>query len=136
MSSEKPFSLSVKAVIRNQRGRCLVLRRSMNSGANKGKWEFPGGKLDPGESFDQALIREALEETGLTISLRRLAGSAESSLENRTVIYLLMEARAESGRVRLSPEHDDFKWVSVEDLPKQDLAPQFRAFAEDYAEAN
>ena len=63
-------SLSVKVIVYDQHGQVLLLQRSQASKNNAGKWEFPGGKLDPGESFDEALLREVQEETGLAIILR------------------------------------------------------------------
>jgi 8-oxo-dGTP diphosphatase len=65
---EKPYGLSVKMVLRDDNGRCLLLKRSMNSKWYAGKWEFPGGKVDPGENFGDALLREVFEETGLRIT--------------------------------------------------------------------
>jgi len=129
----KPFALSAKAVVLDRAGRCLVLKRSMNSRGNPGKWDFPGGKAEPGETFDQALLREIEQETGLRVSLTRVAGAAESELPERKVAYLIMEASLESGKVRLSDEHDDYQWVPVTELPHVDLAMQFRAFTESYA---
>ncbi|HUV04755.1 MAG TPA: NUDIX domain-containing protein [Armatimonadota bacterium] len=53
---EKPFSFSLNAIIKDDAGRCLLIKRSMNSRGNPGKWDFPGGKLDPGETFDRGLL--------------------------------------------------------------------------------
>lgn len=131
----KPFSLSVKAVVRDREGRCLLLRRSAASKANAGKWDFPGGKIEPGEPIDQALRREVAEETGLAISVRRVVGAAQSELPDRVVAYLIMEAEPESGDVRLGEEHDDYRWASIAEMAQMDLAPQFRAFAATYATA-
>jgi len=133
MMSTKPFALSIKVVIRDDAGRCLLLKRSLSSKGNPGKWEFPGGKAELGEKFDEALLREVAEETGLTISLQRVSGAAESEMPTRKVAYLIMEARLESGQVRLSSEHDDYAWIAPEDLPMMDLAEQFRSFAETYS---
>lgn len=76
----KPLRLSAKIVIQDKDDRCLMLKRSMSSKGNPGKWDLPGGKIDAGESFDGALLREVFEETGLTISIQRVAGTAESEL--------------------------------------------------------
>ena len=130
--AQKPFALSIKVVIRDEAGRCLVLKRSAGSRGNAGRWDFPGGKVDPGETFDAALLREVAEETGLTISLRRVLGAAESESPTRKIAYLVMEGRLESGEVRLSGEHDDFAWVSPQDMPALDVADQFRAFAQSF----
>ena len=129
----QPFALSMKVVIRDMAGRCLVIQRSAASKNNAGKWDFPGGKVDPGERFDQALAREVLEETGLTVELTGLAGSAQSQAPGRMVVYLIMEARLVAGEVRLSDEHSAFRWVEPSELLTVDLCPQFRIFAETYA---
>lgn len=122
---DKPFALSVKVLIRDGEGRCLLLKRSMSSKGNPGKWDLPGGKLDPGENLEQALLRETAEETGLTISLKRVVGAAESEAPGRRVAYLVFEGHITSGQVHLSGEHDDFTWVGLKDLEKMDIAPQF-----------
>ncbi len=133
--TDKPFTLSVKVVILDRKGRCLLIRRSMASEGNPGKWDFPGGKLDPGETFDGGLLREVAEETGLTIRLERVLGAAESEARTKRVVYLLMEASHVSGRVRLSEEHDDFCWTKAGELPSADMAEQFRDFAQSYAQS-
>lgn len=125
----KPFVLSVNAVILDKRARCLVLKRSLTSRTNAGKWDFPGGKLDPNESFQTALEREVLEETGLVISLDNVLGVAESEQSERRIAYIFMRARTEAGKLTLSHEHDDYAWVSVEEVTQLDLCPQFREFA-------
>ena len=131
---QKPFKLSVKVVINDERNRCLLLKRSMSSKGNPGKWDLPGGKLESGESFDETLLREVFEETGLTISIDRIAGTAESEAPKMKVVYLIMEAHLKSGQVHLSDEHEDYIWVDRQDLPKIDLAEQFRQFAQDYSQ--
>jgi 8-oxo-dGTP diphosphatase len=127
--TEKPFSFSIKVVIRDSQGRILLIRRSASSHGNPGKWEFPGGKADPGESFDKALLREVDEETGLHIRLQHVVGATEMELPERKIAYLLMDASLESGTVRLSDEHEAFEWVSSSGLLPRDMVPQFIPFA-------
>jgi len=130
----KPLALSVKVMVHDKSGRCLLLKRSLNSKGNPGKWDLPGGKVDPGESFDQGLLREVTEETGLRISLQHVAGVAESELPTRKVVYLILEGCLESGQVRLSSEHDEYIWVNRQELPRIELAEQFQAFARAYSQ--
>ena len=130
----KPLSLSAKVVVRDESDRCLLLRRSMSSKGNPGKWDLPGGKVDPGESFEQGLLREVAEETGLTISLQRVLGTAESESPTKRVAYLILEGRLESGQVHLSSEHDEYAWVNRRDLAMVNLAEQFRPFAQAYSQ--
>jgi len=131
----KPFGLSVRAAIVGAEGRCLVLRRGGVSASNVGKWELPGGKAEAGEPFDEALVREVAEETGLTVSLGHAVGLAESELPHVRVVTLILEARLVNGQVRLSDEHDDFAWVPIEELPDVDLIEEFRPFARQYSVA-
>lgn len=130
----KPFVLSVRMLIRDGSGRFLLLKRSVNNKSNVGKWEFPGGKIDPGEKFDEALLREVAEETGLKVSLERVAGSAESEMPAVRVAYLIFEGVMEAGEVCLSSEHDDYAWVTPQQLPRYDLIEAFRPFAENYTQ--
>lgn len=132
----KPLVLSVKVVIRDASGRCLLLKRSLRSKGNPGKWDLPGGKVDPGENFTQGILREVAEETGLTISIQRVGGVAESESPTNKVVYLILEGRLESGQVQLSSEHDEYVWVNRWELPKMELADQFRAFAQTYSETD
>lgn len=114
--NEKPFRLAVRAVIRDEAGRCLLLRRSPANKGFVGSWEWPGGKADPGESFDVALRREVREETGLEIKLLGVVGAFGFEMPQVQVVTLCMEARLAGGTLRLSEEHDAFEWVPLTDM--------------------
>ncbi len=128
----KPFALSVKAAIRDDSGRVLILKRSTSSKNNGGKWDFPGGKVDAGEDIDSALRREVREETGLSIELDSVLGCAESETGDKRVAYLIMGGLILSGKVLLSNEHSDYAWVEPCTLEEADLCPQFKDFASGY----
>ena len=132
--SHKPFALSAKVVVRDGEGHCLLLKRSMSSKGNPGKWDLPGGKVDAGENLEQGLLREVAEETGLTISLQRVLGAAESESPTKRVAYIILEGCVKVGQVRLSSEHDDYAWVDRQDLAKVDIAEQFRPFLKAYGQ--
>lgn len=130
--SEKPFLLAVRAVIRDEQGRCLLLRRSNACKAFVGTWEWPGGKVDPGETFDVALRREVVEETGLEIELVGAAGAFAIEMAQQRLAVLCMEAKPSGGALRPSEEHDQSAWVPLSDLLQWDLTDGFRQFAEAY----
>lgn len=129
MIDPKPLVLSVKVVVFDGEGRCLVLKRSVASKGNPGKWDFPGGKVDAGEAVDETARREVLEETGLEIEVGRVLGAAESESPTNRIAYLILEGRVTSGEVRLSDEHEDFRWVLPRELSQIDLVQQFHSFA-------
>jgi 8-oxo-dGTP diphosphatase len=129
---KKHLTLSAKVVIRDEEDRCLLLRRSTTSQGNPGRWDFPGGKVETGEGFDQSVTREVREETGLEISIVRVVGFAESESPERRIAYIILEGRRERGDVRLSEEHEEFLWAPVRSLSAMDLCPQFLEFAESY----
>lgn len=118
----KKFGLAVRVLLKDQQNRILFIRRSKESKTNPGKWEFPGGKVDDGETFDEALIREVFEETGLKISLNDPIGVAKQYLPHINAVHLIMTGEIEDGDLVLSHEHDDFKWVLKEDLETIELA--------------
>ncbi len=134
----KPFSLSVKALVRGQDGQYLLILRSSDSRTSPGLWDLPGGKVEPGEHFATALIREAYEETGLYISLDKLLGSSEFEMDEFRVINLVMHARlsVESGDdLHLSEEHSEYRWVPRAQLSDFDLCPATRSIVDDFASA-
>lgn len=62
----------VGAIIRNDTGRVLLVRRANEPG--RGLWSLPGGRVEPGEAEEAAVVREVLEETGLEVRVERLVG--------------------------------------------------------------
>jgi 8-oxo-dGTP diphosphatase len=65
----------VGAVIRDSGERLLLIQRRNEPGA--GRWSLPGGRIEPGESDQQAVVREVAEETGLTVTCGPLVGAVE-----------------------------------------------------------
>lgn len=126
--AEKPFALAVKALIADEQGRILLLRRSMESKFYKHRWDLPGGKVDCGEGFDVALKREVAEETGLAIALEKVAGATEYDMPAVRLAVLFVEARRIAGDVALSSEHDAFQWVARRDLGEIDAAGKLHEF--------
>ncbi len=113
--------------------RFLLLRRSLANRHFAGCWEWPGGKLDPGEDFAAGLQREVREEAGLEIELTKLAGATQFEMPALHVILLCLEARPVTTAVRLSGEHDDFAWVPLGELARYQLTPGVGDFMLDYA---
>lgn len=132
MSSDKPFGLSVRAVIYDKQGRLLLLKRSMKSRNYPGKWEFPGGKVDPGERFDDAMLREVREETGLNVRLKSFIGAAKAEMPRVIAIQMVMELEAPDMAPVISDEHEAYVWASPGDTLSMELVDWVGPFVKKY----
>src|SRR5204862_7269376 len=84
------------ALIRDRDGRYLITQRRHGSHL-AGLWEFPGGKLEAGESAEGALRRELTEELGATLSVGKLAEAVRWEYPDRTVVQHFYDCRVEAG---------------------------------------
>lgn len=112
----KPYSLSVKVIIKDPEGRCLLLKRSESSRNHPGMWDLPGGKIEPGEQFEHAILREVAEETGLCLQLTGLAGSVTSESPSYRIVNVIMTGESGDLLVNLSEEHEDYHWYSPNEI--------------------
>ncbi|HUF62136.1 MAG TPA: (deoxy)nucleoside triphosphate pyrophosphohydrolase [Verrucomicrobiales bacterium] len=116
-------ALLVTAAVIVTDGRVLLTRRA--AGGLAGLWEFPGGKVEPGESEEECLHREIREELGLTIRVERFLGENLHRYPAVTVrlrAWLCSCLAPDAGEIRLA-DHDAFAWATAVDLPDFDLAP-------------
>jgi 8-oxo-dGTP diphosphatase len=100
------FRLAVKAIHLDPQGRCLLLRRSPVNRSFVGPWEWPGGKVDEGEDFARAVVRETREECDLEVALTGVGGVTSFTMPVGQIVLLCMEVRPTGGEMRLSPEHE------------------------------
>ncbi|NYB25977.1 MAG: NUDIX domain-containing protein [Methanobacteriaceae archaeon] len=125
---EYVFGLAVRAIIIDDDDKILILKRSMDSKTNPGKWELPGGKVDQGEPFDQALIREVEEETGLIISLDTVVGASQQNLPLIRAVHIIMSGKIVGGELKISSEHEGYAWEFFENLNDYELADWLEYF--------
>ena len=103
-------------------GKVLLLKVRSKSAHDAGKWEIPGGKVKKCEYFDNALKREYLEETGLEIDVVSLYNvvrndyAACKTSEEVKSIQLIMKVTCESDEIKISKEHDDYGWFSLDEV--------------------
>jgi 8-oxo-dGTP diphosphatase len=115
--------LVVAAAIINPSGEILVQRRP-DGRAHAGLWEFPGGKVDQGESLTTALVRELREELGMEVAQSELSPLSFSSQidRDRELILLLFACRNWKGD-QSALHADEIKWVSVDALTDLKMPP-------------
>ena len=105
-------------------GRVLAARRTTPAAA-AGRWEFPGGKVEDGETPEAALVREIAEELGVTVVVRRwLAGSAPIGTAYELVVAVADLVAGEPNPV----EHDQVRWLGPDELDDVDWLDPDRPF--------
>ena len=85
-------------------------------------WEFVGGKVEPGETKEQALIRECLEELAITLSVGDVFMDVVHKYPDITVHLTLFNATISKG-IPQKLEHNDIKWITVEEIDQFDFCP-------------
>lgn len=104
----------VGAVVHDAAGRLLMIRRGTPPG--RGLWTLPGGRVEPGESDEAAVVRELLEETGLHVKPGNLVGRVHRPAPAGTYEIYDYAATALPGDPRPGDDATDVKWVDLEDF--------------------
>lgn len=114
--------IKVTCAVIIQNGKVLICQRSETMRLPL-KWEFPGGKVELGESEEETIIREIKEELGLLIKVTDKLTPVHYQYPNSSPIELIpFLAEIVSGTIQLA-EHRAAKWVQVDALRKYDMAP-------------
>lgn len=93
--------------------------------ANKARallWEFVGGKVEPGETHAQALIRECREELAVTVAVRDVFMDVVHEYPDITVHLTLFNASIAEGTPQLL-EHNDLKWITIDEIDTLSFCP-------------
>jgi len=118
--------LVVAGLIVGDDGRILITQRRADQ-ALGGRWEFPGGKVEPGEAPVDALVRELREEIGVTVSVGRIWDVLFHAYPEFDLVMLVYVCRilAGTGPPR-AVEVADLAWVAARDLAAWDILPADR----------
>ncbi len=99
--------VSVAAMVRNDRGQILLVKSPWRG------WEYPGGLIEPGESFVAALRREIFEEAGVTVEIERFVGICKNVEKN--IVNIDFVCRYVSGELTTSEESTEVIWATPEE---------------------
>jgi 8-oxo-dGTP diphosphatase len=110
----------VGAVVTDEQGRLLVIQRGHDPGA--GLWSIPGGRIEPGETDAQALVRELLEETNLQVKVDRFIGRVQRPGLGGAVIDIRdYAATVTGGMLRAGDDAADARWVTAAELARLEV---------------
>lgn len=120
---DRLFFVAVKALLFFD-GKFLLVKRSDNARGEHSYWEFPGGRLEFGETPEEALNRELKEETGLSAKIiRPLQTWSFFRGDDTQIVGITFLCKADSDIVQLSSEHDAFSWTTFDELDQYRMVP-------------
>jgi 8-oxo-dGTP diphosphatase len=110
----------VGAIVADSQGRLLMIKRGHEPGA--GLWSIPGGRIEPGETDAEAVVREMIEETGLTVEVGRLIGRVQRPGLNGAVVDIRdYAATVTGGTLRPGDDAADARWVALGELASLEI---------------
>jgi 8-oxo-dGTP diphosphatase len=115
-------TIDVVAALIFKECRVLIAKRDTGDESVLGKWEFPGGKVEPGESETNAIEREIKEEFELDIKAEKFITNNICEYPTKIVNLKLYKCNYVSGDFNLH-DHSEYKYVRLEELLNYDLAP-------------
>jgi 8-oxo-dGTP diphosphatase len=117
---KSPIKIAPKAIIFDQ-DQVLILTRSKKERKDRHShgWDFPGGGLETGELIMDALAREVKEETGLSVKVISPAYIYDELMDEKHLVIMKFACCNPVGDIKLSPEHDDYRWVDMKNLANE-----------------
>lgn len=136
----KPYKIVAKAIIFDNQDRVLIMRKSKEEREEKAShgYDFPGGGLEREESLMQGLKREVFEETGLQVEVLAPAYVFDERKKDKHLVIIKFACHRPTGDFVISEEHDNYEWVSLEQLPlkeypdwmKEEVERAYRVYQE------
>lgn len=99
--------VSVAALVTNEEGKILLVNSPWRG------WEYPGGLIEPGETFEQALRREIREESGVEVEIERFIGICKNV--ERDIVNIDFACRYVGGELTTSEESTEVVWATPEE---------------------
>ena len=113
--------IEVTAGVIQRSGLYLIARRALGKRL-EGYWEFPGGKVEAGETHEACLARELKEELDLDVTVEGYIGESVSGKGEKQMRLVAYAARTEQETIT-SKDHDQLKWISIYEFGDYNFAP-------------
>ena len=127
---KRDYGLTMRGIIKNSDGEILVLKRHPKSRTDPDTWELPGGKVEKGEFFDDALVREIKEETNLDVTVGDFCEAIQNDYSHKRTVQLMMYLDCIEGSVKISEEHTEFMWASIEKIKELEISTSLKKLLE------
>lgn len=111
----------VAAIIKDSKGNILIAQRNLKK-SQGGLWEFPGGKVEPNETKEKALIREIKEELDMDIKVDSLFDENKFSYPEKVINLIAFNCSMLNNNYK-SLEHEKVEWVTINELDNYEFAP-------------
>lgn len=121
MHTERPIQRIIVGAAIVENGRVLACARA-DPPEVAGRWEFPGGKVEPGETESEALVRECIEELGVTVEVGVRVGTDVPLAHGRAILKVYL-AKLVGGEQPQRLEHAELRWLGAEELDSVDWLP-------------
>ena len=126
----KGYGLTVRGIIKNDSGEILIVKRHPKSKTDPEMWELPGGKVERGEFFADALVREIKEETNLDVEIGDFCEAVQNDYSHKRTVQLMMYLINVEGEVKISDEHTEFMWASIEKIKTLEISTSLKKLLE------
>lgn len=124
------YGLTARGIIKNDDGKILIVKRHPKSRTDPKMWELPGGKVEKGEFFADALIREIKEETNLDCEVGDFTEAIQNNYPHKRTVQIMMYLENVKGEVKISDEHTDWMWASLDEIRSLDISTSLKKVLE------
>ena len=130
------IGVAVGAMIFNSEGKVFIAQRGPDAKDEQGKWEFPGGRVEVGESLTAAIKREVKEEHDIDISVDSLVNLPDHGMTSDSHHWLvpvfICHLRSGEARIMEPRKCSAIKWTTLKEVERHDLSPMVRKDLEEY----
>ena len=127
---DRPYGLTVRGIIKNNANEILIVKRHPKSRTDPEMWELPGGKVENGEFFADALVREIKEETDLDVEVGDFAEAIQNDYMHKRTVQVMMYLDDVKGEVKISDEHTDWMWADLEKIKGLEISTSLKKVLE------
>ena len=113
--------MQIAAAIIREKNKILICQRGV-SGSTSYLWEFPGGKIEHGESATECVVRECKEELDIEVSVKDIFDKTQHVYPEGELHLTFFNAVIIKGQIKLNV-HLDYQWVEAAELEKYDFCP-------------